>query len=50
MVNALTSLFMYILNNTYQLLVPNIALECLTLLLLIWEVPGSNLSYGDRLF
>jgi hypothetical protein len=28
----------------YVILLPNVVVECLTLLLRIWEVPGSNLG------
>jgi hypothetical protein len=33
-----------IYNNMHKILVPNVMVEWLTLLLCIWEVPGSNLG------
>jgi hypothetical protein len=36
-------------NDVSTTVVPNIVVKCLTLLLHIWEVPGSYLGPGDRL-
>jgi hypothetical protein len=44
-----TPLLQRFLQRLYTIKPPNVVVQRLTLLLRIWEVPGSNLYLGDRL-